>query len=328
MKINFLDELKTKNLGLIKTKDPIVIKKISELNFRPVLIFPEINLNNLEDFKGFFNNAGTLYLKALLKLMHKKFSDLGEGDMEKALENWSGTDKAKGEKAEYVKNNYSDIVALIDESYGNVDWLVFGPIYEDLMGDKVNYKEGNIKDYLEGRAIINEKLIDDLHNFIYGNEETYYDRDIKDNKKISFVIEGIQEELREYIKIYKGQTSSHPIYTEKKLFSYLDKLRIHGDLERDGIFWYDIDKLYLNDLLILELLSYLFDEKNIGQCAYCHKNLIVTTKQMRYWQSDKPIYCQYKGCDWNGRLIVLCQEKAKNARGYRKKLKKSLGKII
>ncbi len=219
---------------------------------------------------------------------------------------------------EIVKEYYANEYKVLEEIKRINRSADFEPLYNAL--------KTNLGLFLKDCKPIELEKIKELHNFLYHkpveffdyNSVLFYDMNRGPYKYSNLLIDELQEELREYIKFYKEKPTKNSIWSQDILASYLMNLNLEIDFDKGLASGLKISNPNINTLLILELLHYYINKKDIGQCADCGKSIVVTQMQKRFYDRGEPIYCI------GG--YFMCQEIAKDKRGNEKKRLKRLKK--
>lgn len=315
---DYLGNLKTIEI-FYSDEDPPKFEKyknILNLDNKPFLAFARQDFSKFSNFRSFFKSFGSLYLKSFLEYLFDAIGIMPKEDI--AMETFHDAYYYGGHEniPELLKNFHSYKEDLIWEIREINDSNSFERIYLGLMD--------NINLFLKDLKPIEIDKMKELHDFLYQKPEKFFDYNevlfcemsTPPYKYRTSLIEELQNELNEYIKILNGTSSNHVLWSKGRLNSYLNNLNLEIDFDEELVSSLKILNPKINTLLILELLYYYMNQRDVGQCAFCGKSIVVLPRQKRFYDEGSPIYCYEIGSS--------CQEQAKDKRGNERKKSKRL----
>ncbi|MFC2145413.1 hypothetical protein ACFLQQ_03695, partial [Actinomycetota bacterium] len=316
---DYLGSLKTAEICYSDESPPkhIKYKDIKDLDDKPFLAFARTDFSDFKDFKNFFKRAGSLYLRSFLEYLFSAIAIISDSGLELEYNADDIYYNINENTPESVKEFYVNQYEMLREIKEINKAKDFEQIYNSLLSD--------LGLYLKECKPIGLESIAELHDFLYGKQEEFFDynsvlfystnRDPYRYKNL--LVDEFQEELKDYINIMDGKIYKHSAWDTKKLFSYLKKINLEFDFDKGFISGLKISNPTINTLLVLELLHYYINKEEVGQCAHCGKSIIVRPKQKPYHDKGKPIYCY----DQIYRGISRCQVLARDGRGNKRKKK-------
>lgn len=305
---SFLNNLKTKELIFSDdTEDKIIrFKEILEFEGQSFLTFSRLDFSIFRDFKFFFKKFGSLYLSALLDYLYEIMYYVDEDIISNKIFDYKVWFKrTKSKVMKFNKMQLNEELNALHELRNENEYNIFKPIQSRLKKD--------IDEYIKKETPIDIKNFIDLHDFIYSGKR-YYHYDYGFSLERLNILPNIQDELLSYIRLLDGKPlDEFKPFNKITLADYLGYIKINSSFNDNNLLYFEIMDLNIKNLLFIELIYYLINKKKIGECAYCGKTIIIKSKQLNFYNKEKPIYC---GGD--------CQKMAKNKRGNEKKRKKRL----